>query len=126
MQSELCKWVAASTKILSGEPRQESQVACPGKGIERRKAWVGGTKNSIFEEEKAGYSTQMETWAEVNRIALEVQIANEKDGNKMRIGERIQEHKTQEITSIRKRDASFAERGQRHEVFTWMPTALEH
>lgn len=50
---ESCKWVAASKRILSGEPRQESQVARPGKGIEQRKAWEGGTKNPIFEEEKA-------------------------------------------------------------------------
>lgn len=53
LYSESCKWVAAFKRILSGEPRQESQVACSRKGIERRKAWEGGTKNSIFEEEKA-------------------------------------------------------------------------
>lgn len=44
----------------------------------------------------------------------------------MRIGQRTQELKTQELTSIRKRDAAFTKRGQRHEVFTWMSTNLEH
>lgn len=44
----------------------------------------------------------------------------------MRIGLRIQGHETQELTSIRKRDASFTKRGQRDEVFTWMPTTLGH